>query len=422
MLIIHMKKIAIVIPSLFGGGAEKAASIIANELNKHFHVYIVTLEEGISYSIDENISFVSLTKLHCKASKLIKLMYFPYQILKLKNTLDKITPDIVVSFMERTSFMLHLLKKYKNIYTFHNYMSFHLYREHIAFPIKSLRNYTYKRFLKNMHKSAATCIIMSKEAKVDLEKNFSVKANVEVIYYPFEIEKIQKLYNNASNYDVLFKNYDVLINVGRLEKQKGQWYLLRIFNELKKNKKLKLAILGEGRLKKYLVNLSKHLGLKTFVVGNNVFDLTYDVYFLGFQKNPFRLIKLSKLFIFTSLWEGFPNILVEALACGKSIITTDCHSGPRELLAPNSDPLTKAKKADFAEYGILMPNFQDKIIKYDSPFTKIENMWIETIDTVLDDEKVVKHYEKKAKNRAFDFNKNKIIQEWCDLINSVYEL
>ena len=229
-----MEKIAIVIPSLFGGGAEKAASIIANEFNKHFHVYIITLEEGLSYNIDENIPLISLTKLHCKTSKLIKLIYFPYQMLKLKNTLDKIAPDIVISFMERTSFMLHILKKYKNIYTFHNYMSFHLYKEHIAFPIKSLRNYVYKHFLKNIHKSAPTCVIMSKEAKIDLEKNFSVKANVEVIYYPFEIEKVKKLYNDTSKYDDLFKNFNVLINVGRLEKQKGQWYLLRIFNELKK--------------------------------------------------------------------------------------------------------------------------------------------------------------------------------------------
>ena len=166
--------------------------------------------------------------------------------------------------------------------------------------------------------------------------------------------------------------------------------------------------------------MSKYLGLKTYVETNNItFNFDYDVYFLGFQTNPFRLIKLSKLFIFTSLWEGFPNILVETLACSKAIITTDCHSGPRELLAPNSDPLIKTKKADFAEYGVLMPNFPDKIIKYDSPFTNFDKIWIETIMKLLDDKNTLEYYEKKALKRAYDFNVDKIIQEWLKLISRI---
>ena len=415
-----MKKIAIVIPSLFGGGAEKVAVTISNGLSKHFEVYIIALEVGKSYDLEKNIEYVKLTNLDCKANKLIKLLYFPYQVLKLKKVLNKIKPDLSIPFMERSSFMLHLIRKDKNIYTFHNYMSFHLYREHIIFPLKLIRNFVYKSFLKHMHKSAKYCVTMSKEAMVDLKENFHVKSNIEVIYYPFEINKIINLSSEKSKYDELFNNFDVLINVGRLEKQKGQWYLLRIFKELRKKRTCRLVILGEGSLKKYLVDVAKNSGLSVYVEDNaSTFSFDYDVYFLGFQKNPFRLIRLSKLFVFTSLWEGFPNILVEVLACSKTIITTDCHSGPRELLAPETNPLVKTTNADFAEYGVLMPNFPNEIIKHNKPISKIEDLWVDTINKLLDDKHILTDYEKKVLNRAFDFNVEKIGQQWLSLLKVV---
>ena len=415
-----MQKIAIVIPSLFGGGAEKAAVTISNGLNNHYEVYIIALEIGKSYDLEKNVVYIKLTNLHCKAGKSIKLLYFPYQLFKLKMILNEINPDVVISFMERTSFMLHLIRGNKNIYSFHNYMSFHLYKEHVPFPLKFLRNFVYKSFLKNMHKSAKYCVTMSKEAMIDLKKNFQVKSDIDVIYYPFDIKKIINLSSENSKYDELFNNFDVLINVGRLEKQKGQWYLLRIFKELIKNNNVKLVILGEGSLKSYLVNLAEQLGLKVYVDNKrNIFGFDYDIYFLGFQQNPFKFMKRSKLFVFTSLWEGFPNILVEALACSKTIITTDCHSGPRELLEPGSNPLLKTKIASFAKYGILMPNFPITFMQYENPLLECEKIWVKTINYLLENKNILEDYEGKALERAYDFNVNKIIDKWHKLIYKV---
>jgi glycosyltransferase involved in cell wall biosynthesis len=416
-----MQKIAIVIPSLFGGGAEKAAVTISNGLNNHYEVYIIALEIGKSYDLEKNVVYIKLTNLHCKAGKSIKLLYFPYQLFKLKMILNEINPDVVISFMERTSFMLHLIRGNKNIYSFHNYMSFHLYKEHVPFPLKFLRNFVYKSFLKNMHKSAKYCVTMSKEAMIDLKKNFQVKSDIDVIYYPFDIKKIINLSSEKSKYDELFNNFDVLINIGRLEKQKGQWYLLRIFKELKKERTCKLVILGEGSLKKYLIDTANYIGLSVFVEDNtSTFTFDYDVYFLGFQKNPFRFIRLSKLFVFTSLWEGFPNILVEAIACSKTIITTDCHSGPRELLEPGSNPLLKTKIASFAKYGILMPNLPITFMQYKNPLLECGKIWVKTINYLLENKNVLEDYEKKALERAYEFNVNEIIDEWHKLIYKVH--
>ncbi|MEM1578023.1 MAG: glycosyltransferase [Candidatus Pacearchaeota archaeon] len=76
-----------------------------------------------------------------------------------------------------------------------------------------------------------------------------------------------------------------LITVGRLTKQKGQWYLLRVFKELKKDfSELKLLILGDGELRNYLVNLSEKLGLKTYLWNKDKISENFDVYFLGSQK------------------------------------------------------------------------------------------------------------------------------------------
>jgi Glycosyltransferase len=193
--------------------------------------------------------------------------------------------------------------------------------------------------------------------------------------------------------------------------------LIRVFKALKeKHKDLKLVILGEGELKDYLVEVSQELGLKTYVWDRDALSESFDVYFLGFQKNPFKFIAKSKLFVFPSLWEGFPNALVEAMACGVPVVSSDCRSGPREILAPNTDFNYQTKKPEFAEYGVLMPVFE---VKYKSANERLEEreiMWVGTIDKLLEDENLRKNYSEKAKQRAEDFRIEKIVQEWKEIL------
>jgi glycosyltransferase involved in cell wall biosynthesis len=133
----------------------------------------------------------------------------------------------------------------------------------------------------------------------------------------------------------------VLINVGRLAPQKDHETLLRAFALVRAGRPgLRLAVVGGGSENALarLQALAGELGVAQAVA------------FLGYQPNPLRYVARAQLFVLSSRFEGFPNVLLEALACGTPVVSTDCPSGPREILdegaygelVPVGDPATMA--------------------------------------------------------------------------------
>jgi glycosyltransferase involved in cell wall biosynthesis len=100
------------------------------------------------------------------------------------------------------------------------------------------------------------------------------------------------------------------------------------------------------------------------------------------------------------------------MACGVPVISADCMSGPREILAPNTDITRQTDKPEFAEYGILMPPFEYKSKSANEPLDEKEQMWVDIIDKMLTDDDLRKYYAEKGKERAKDFQIEKIIREW----------
>ncbi|MFZ8830678.1 MAG: glycosyltransferase, partial [Thermodesulfobacteriaceae bacterium] len=336
-----------------------------------------------------------------------------YRLLKIKK---EINPDVCISFLESADFFNLITKfgKHKVILTIHNTMS-EYFRQFYndSFP-KKLASFVYNNSYKFLAKKANLIICVSHGIAKDFVESYNVDSSkIKVIHNPINLNEIEKLCKeNLNEYELIFE-HPTLITVGRLAKPKGQWYLLRVFKALKeKHKDLKLVVLGEGELKDYLVGLSEELGLKTYIWDRDALSESFDVYFLGFQKNPFKFIARSKLFVFPSLWEGFPLALVEAMACGVPVISSDCRSGPREILAPNTDFTYQTQKPEFAEYGILMPVFDVKYKTAKEPLEEREIMWVKTIDKLLEDENLRKNYSEKANQRAEDFRIEKIVQEW----------
>ena len=113
----------------------------------------------------------------------------------------------------------------------------------------------------------------------------------------------------------------VVLAVGRLTKQKDFPTLIRAFAQVRRKRPVRLLILGEGPDRRELEALVSELGLKD------------DVALPGFEENPYAHMSRAALFVLSSRWEGLPTVLVEALYCGAPIIATDCPSGPREILA-----------------------------------------------------------------------------------------
>ncbi len=112
----------------------------------------------------------------------------------------------------------------------------------------------------------------------------------------------------------------VILGVGRLTQQKDFDSLIRAFAQVRQNKACRLMILGDGKLVFELKNLAKML------------DVAEHVAFPGFVSNPYAYMAKSRLFVLSSAWEGSPNALTEAMALGIPVVSTDCPSGPREIL------------------------------------------------------------------------------------------
>jgi glycosyltransferase involved in cell wall biosynthesis len=113
----------------------------------------------------------------------------------------------------------------------------------------------------------------------------------------------------------------VVLGVGRLHRQKGFATLMRAFASARQRRPLRLAILGDGPERRALERTARKLGIAD------------DVHMPGFAGNPAAWMARSSVFVLSSGWEGFPNVVLEALAVGCPVVSTDCPSGPREMLS-----------------------------------------------------------------------------------------
>ena len=411
-------KVMFIIPHLGSGGAQRVVANLCNGLVDYERIVLI-FENIIKHNVEARIISINSP---ATQNLFKKLLNFPVRYLKIRKIKKEIDPDFVISLLEPAN-LFNVLTKISNQKTILSFRSNYTatLREDPFFGkgiTRSILKTFYTLAFKTIYNKADLLVAISKGVAEDLIKNYGINSNkVKVIYNPYPIDEIRELAKEPlSSYEEIFK-YPVLITVGRLTKPKGQWYLLRVFKALReKHKDLKHVILGEGELKDYLVKLSEELGLKTYVWDRDVLSDSFDVYFFGFQKNPFKFIARSKLFVFPSLWEGFGNVLVEAMACGVCVVSSDCRSGPREILAPNTDFNYQTQKSEFAEYGVLMPVFEVKYKTAKEPLEEKEMMWIETIDKLLEDESLRKHYSEKAKRRAENFRIEKIVEEWKEIL------
>lgn len=149
------------------------------------------------------------------------------------------------------------------------------------------------------------------------------KERIAVIYNPVVGEDLFKRMREPVDHPWFCgQAIPVVVAVGRLARQKDYPTLLRAFAMLRRQRVVRLAILGSGndRVRGRLESLAENLGVAA------------DVAFLGFIPNPWPYIARANLLVLSSLWEGLPTVLIEALACGTPVVSTDCPSGPAEIL------------------------------------------------------------------------------------------
>jgi len=162
----------------------------------------------------------------------------------------------------------------------------------------------------------------SKGAADDLAKTAGIpRDSIQVIYNPvISASLIEKARRNGDHPWLNDEGPPVIIGMGRLTKQKDFATLIQAFARLQLSLPSRLIILGEGEDRNALETLQRNLGVDAMV------DMP------GFVSNPYAFLSRSSLFVLSSRWEGLPGALIEALACGTKVVSTDCPSGPREIL------------------------------------------------------------------------------------------
>lgn len=387
------KNIAILIPTLANGGAERVASNLSLYLPEEYERYIILFDGSkIDYPYKGNIINLNLVSAKNPVSKLILLIK---RIIKVREIKKNHNIHFTISFLESPN-VINIFSRYKDRVI----VSVRSYRFKLP---RGFWGKLYKSLIKVIYNRADTIIAVSKVIKANLVKNFGIKdSTVKVIYNPYDVEKIRFLMNEEleAEHKDIFKN-NVIVNVGRLTEAKGQWHLIRAFKLVKEEiPDVKLVIIGDGELKEYLVNLANDLSLEK------------DIFFLNFQKNPFKFISKAKLFILPSLFEGFPNALVEAMACGIPIISSDCRSGPREILGPEKDIEYETKAIEYAQFGVLVPVCDGKKYNAYDKITEEEIQLSKSIIRLLTSNSDRIHYANRANDRAKDFVLEKIIPQF----------
>ena len=243
-----------------------------------------------------------------------------------------------------------------------------------------------RRFGKRLEKYDRVVAICD-EMKEEIENLYpSLKGKVRRIYNPFNFERIEKLMNDKSELteeQIEMLNEDYCIAIARLDNiQKDFLTLVRAYKVVKDSGiRDKLYIIGDGPSKEEIKNEIKKLNLEE------------NIKLIGLSKNPYVWLKKSKLFVHSSKYEGLPTVLIEALICNKMIISSNCPTGPKEIL--KNESCGKLFEVGNTE--------------------KLGNYLVEFLSNKEKREK----YEKNVTIRKEEFNKNKVIKEYEKLIEEI---
>ncbi|WP_304344718.1 glycosyltransferase [Chryseobacterium koreense] len=331
------KNILFILPDLEAGGAERIVTTIANHLpRERFEPKILLLRKEGAYLeiLKDDVEVVDMNVRRIRNS-----------LLPILNEIRKRKPEIVFcGFGEVNayiSFFIKMFPKTKFIARETNVVSKHVTRKDIRF---------FYKFYNNFHK----IICQSDDMQEDLVENFNIKKDKIVkINNPVDFDFIDGQLKESIKPESFESGLKNVVAIGNLSARKGFDTLLKIFTYLK-DEKILLHILGDGKDREQLHQMKNDLEL-----GNVIFH--------GQQKNPYQFLKFADLFILSSRYEGFPNVLLEAGACGTYSLANHCPGGISEIIQPeiNGEISDIENHTEFARkvVDVLSQNHDSSTIK-----------------------------------------------------------
>ncbi len=336
--------VTILLYSMGSGGAERLTSLLLFALEQECQITLVLLEKILHYQIPSTIPIVILGTNHTQESGIKKLLKIPLLAWKYRKIIRDC--DISLSLMTRPNyinvlagFLLRLRKTRPKI----------LISER-SFPsgqygYKNLNSALNRLLIRTLYNRADKISANSPQNLSDLIQNFGILADKTTLLLNFfDLTKIQReaLEDTPLKQRILEEKKRgkfVFISIGRLDSGKNHRLMIEAMQEFKQE--ASLFIIGSGVLEE---------SLKSQIVA---WRLESCVFLLGRTRNPYAPLSVADCFLFTSNHEGFPNVLVESLALGIPLITTDC--APREILAPQNTFLAENSLCEIAKAGIIVP-------------------------------------------------------------------
>lgn len=355
------------------GGAERSISLLSYYLEQAGYNVVLCILSGTDrtsyYKTCREVIFVDPPQ---SAGIIQKIGAWKYRLQRIRQIKKERDIDVSISFLEGPDYVNVLTKgKEKIVLSIRGSKKFD---KEIKGAMGVVRRSVLIPFL---YKRADRIVCVTLDLAKELSKYFNIPAaKLKVIYNFYETEEIKTRAAEPLTPDEQ-KIFDkpVIITSGRLHVAKEHDKLIMILKKVKSHEDARLMIMGDGNLLDEFVRLANSLGLKPCIWNGRYEDA--DVYFMGYQKNAFKFYHHSKLFALSSSWEGFPNVLAEALVCEKPVVSTDCPTGPREILdVPGLDSMPTVKVIRTA-VGSLMPMLQT--INED-----VQNLWAQEIDYWLD--------------------------------------
>lgn len=334
------KKLLLTINSLRSGGAERVVSQLLTHLQDDFDIHLALYNKVIEYEIPKDIKIIDLKQSEAD-NQFLTLLKLPLLSYRLSRYCKK--NDIVhsVAFLNRPCYINALMRKWWG-YKGRIVMCERTHQSTMLQTRGRLTRWITKFLVKFSYNRADLVLANSKAMKIDIEKYLEVKTPVRVIYNPVDLVELKTKMNEPVPYE-FDPGVFYFISVGNFRKEKNYPLLLEAFATMKKDN-CKLLLIGGGYMEDVLRKRVEELGLRQSVV------------FCGKDSNPFKYLKHAQCFVMCSDVEGFPNVLLEAIACGKAAVSTDCKSGPRELLAPHTDIAYQlTDKYSIEEFGLLSP-------------------------------------------------------------------
>lgn len=396
-----MKKVLFTISLLYGGGAERALSNIVSNFPDDWEIDILlNNKETIEFPYKGNIIPMGIPDFNKKKTVFYLIREIVKRIMYLIKLKKNNHYDACISFLDSSN-ISNVLSGNKHCKTIIS-MRLSTSSEKQGF----FYHISVYLLMKLVYNHADKIVTVSKEIEEGMKTRFRIPARqITTIVNGYDIQSIMRQMREKPADVMPVREKKLVVTVGRLDSQKGQWHLIRAFTEVIKHvPDAVLYIIGTGKEKEYLKE----------VIHRNKLD--HHVLLAGYCKNPFWYNAQAEVFVLPSMYEGFPNALAEAVCCEVPCIATDFHSGAREILAPDDMLGRQITGITETQYGILVPLCSGKKYNGSEPLETAEQLLAEAIRMLLTNEQKNQYYREQSRRRKETLGIQSVVREWVRVI------